>query len=195
MFNFKNKEKREVLLVKLNHILLKEGDNELDLTPRRMNIAKEEIEERKLNIEIEKLRAMNRQKIEVGTVTNYSVKGGFNAFGLSNVLDTGSGRGVPGWNYNQKAFEQFKPMAARYFKEGVAKIINGSFSVEAMTNKIGTEASTKYKAMIERIKSPANSPATSKKKGFNNPMIETGHFKSNIAAKINGGRIVGRGGG
>ena len=50
MFNFKNKEKGEILLVKLNHILLKEGDNELDLTPRRMNIAKEEIEERKLNI-------------------------------------------------------------------------------------------------------------------------------------------------
>ena len=52
MFNFKNKEKREVLLVKLNHILLKEGDNKLDLTPRRMNIAEEEIKERKLNIEI-----------------------------------------------------------------------------------------------------------------------------------------------
>ena len=50
MFNFKNKEKGEVLLVKLNHILLKEGDNELDLTPRRMNIAKEEIEKRKLVI-------------------------------------------------------------------------------------------------------------------------------------------------
>ena len=33
---------------------------------------------------------MNKQKIEVGTVTNYSVKGGFDAFGLSNVLDTGS---------------------------------------------------------------------------------------------------------
>ena len=138
---------------------------------------------------------MNRQKIEVGTVTNYSVKGGFNAFGLSNVLDTGSSRGVPGWNYNQKAFEQIKPMAARYFKEGVAKIINGSFSVDAMTNKIGIEASTKYKAMIERIKSPENSPVTIMRKGFNNPMIETGHFKSNIAAKINGGRIVGRGGG
>lgn len=55
MFNFKNKEKGEILLVKLNHILLKEGDNELDLTPRRMNIAEEEIKERKLNIEIIKL--------------------------------------------------------------------------------------------------------------------------------------------
>ena len=49
--------------------------------------------------------------------------------------------------------------------------------------------------MIERIKSPPNSPVTIARKGFNNPMIETGHFKSNIAAKINGGRIVGRGGG
>jgi len=73
------------------------------------------MKEKLKNKNLEKLLAMNKQKIEVGTVTNYSVKGGFNAFGLSNVLDTGSSRGVPGWNYNQKAFEQFKPMAARYF--------------------------------------------------------------------------------
>ena len=64
MFNFKNKEKKEVLLVKLNHILLKEGDNELDLTPRRTNIAKEEIEERKLNIEIIELGDKNAVQIE-----------------------------------------------------------------------------------------------------------------------------------
>lgn len=64
MFNFKNKEKREVLLVKLNHILLKEGDNELDLTPRRLNIAKEEIEERKLNVEIIELGDKNAVQTE-----------------------------------------------------------------------------------------------------------------------------------
>lgn len=64
MFNFKNKEKREVMLVKLNHILLKEGDNELDLTPRRMNIAEEEIEERKLNIEIIELGDKNAVQTE-----------------------------------------------------------------------------------------------------------------------------------
>lgn len=44
MFNFKNKEKEEILLVELNHILLNVGDNELDLTQRRVNIAKQEIE-------------------------------------------------------------------------------------------------------------------------------------------------------
>lgn len=64
MFNFKNKEKGEILLVKLNHILLKEGDNELDLTPRRMSIAKEEIEERKLNIEIIELGDKNAVQTE-----------------------------------------------------------------------------------------------------------------------------------
>ena len=52
MFNFKNKEKEEILLVELNHIFLNVGDNELDLTQRRVNIAKQEIEKRKLKIEI-----------------------------------------------------------------------------------------------------------------------------------------------
>ena len=64
MFNFKNKEKGEILLVELNHILLKEGDNELDLTPRRMNIAEEEIKERKLNIEIIELGDKNAVQTE-----------------------------------------------------------------------------------------------------------------------------------
>ena len=64
MVILKNKEKGEILLVKLNHILLKEGDNELDLTPRRMNIAKKEIEERKLNIEIIELGDKNAVQTE-----------------------------------------------------------------------------------------------------------------------------------
>ena len=64
MVILKNKEKGEILLVKLNHILLKEGDNEFDLTPRRMNIAKEEIKERKLNIEIIELGDKNAVQTE-----------------------------------------------------------------------------------------------------------------------------------
>ena len=55
MFNFKNKEKEEILLVELNHILLNVGDNELDLTQRRVKIAKQEIQKRKLKIEICKM--------------------------------------------------------------------------------------------------------------------------------------------
>ena len=59
-----------------------------------------------------------------------------------------------------------------------------------MLNQIGIEAATQYKNIIEEIKSPSKAPATIKKKGFNNPMIETGFFKFNISAQINGGRNV-----
>ena len=48
----RNNEKVEVLLVDFNHILLKTGDNELSLSPRRLEIALNEIEDRKLNIEV-----------------------------------------------------------------------------------------------------------------------------------------------
>ena len=47
----RNNEKTEVLLADFNHILLKTGDNELDLSPRRLEIALNEIKDRKLNIE------------------------------------------------------------------------------------------------------------------------------------------------
>lgn len=48
----RNNEKTEVLLVDYNHILLKTGDNELELSPRRLEIALDEIKDRKLNIEV-----------------------------------------------------------------------------------------------------------------------------------------------
>lgn len=48
----RNNEKTEVLLVEFNHILLKTGDNEFNLSPRRLEIALNEIEDRKLNIEV-----------------------------------------------------------------------------------------------------------------------------------------------
>ena len=48
----RNNEKTEVLLVDFNHIRLKTGDNELELSPRRLEIALDEIKDRKLNIEV-----------------------------------------------------------------------------------------------------------------------------------------------
>lgn len=48
----RNNEKTEILLVDYNHILLKTGNNELELSPRRIEIALNEIKNRKLNIEV-----------------------------------------------------------------------------------------------------------------------------------------------
>ena len=150
------------------------------------------IREKKKTKNLTLLLAMNKQRIEVGTVTDYAIRN-FSAFGLSHVLESGSSRGVPGWNYNEKALEDFRGRGRTLFLKGVNGIVKGGWSISAMTNQIGIEAATRYKAKIESIKSPPNAPSTIARKGFNNPMIETGRFKANIAARINGGRIVGRG--
>lgn len=148
------------------------------------------IKEKPQNKKFMEFLAMPKQTIKVGTNINYGVNGDFDAYGLSNVLENGSSRGVPGWHYNEKAFEKFKPTGETLFKTGVNDIINGSWDISLLLNKIGIEAATQYKNMIEEIKSPSNSLYTIQKKGFDNPMIETGMFKFNISAQINGGRNV-----
>lgn len=148
------------------------------------------IKEKPQNKKFMEFLAMPKQTIKVGTNINYGVNGNFDAYGLSNVLESGSSRGVPGWHYNEKAFEKFKPTGETLFKTGVNDILNGSWNINLLLNKIGIEAATQYKNMIEEIKSPSNSLYTIQKKGFDNPMIETGMFKFNISAQINGGRNV-----
>lgn len=148
------------------------------------------IKEKPQNRKFMEFLAMPKQTIKVGTNINYGVNGDFDAYGLSNVLESGSSRGVPGWHYNEKAFEKFKSTGETLFKTGVNDILNGSWNINLLLNKIGIEAATQYKNMIEEIKSPSNSLYTIQKKGFDNPMIETGMFKFNISAQINGGRNV-----
>lgn len=148
------------------------------------------IKEKPQNKKFMEFLAIPKQTIKVGTNINYGVNGNFDAYGLSNVLESGSSRGVPGWHYNEKAFEKFKTTGETLFKTGVNDIINGSWDINLLLNKIGIEAATQYKNMIEEIKSPSNSLYTIQKKGFDNPMIETGFFKFNISAEINGSKNV-----
>lgn len=148
------------------------------------------IKEKPQNKKFMEFLALPKQTIKVGTNINYEVDGNFDAYELSNVLESGSSKGIPGWHYNEKAFEEFKPTGERLFKTGVNNIIKGGWNIDSLLNQIGIEAATQYKNMIESIKSPSNSLYTVLKKGFDNPMIETGMFKFNISAQINGGKNV-----
>ena len=142
---------------------------------------------------------MNKQSILVGTVTNYTMSNGFDAFSLSYVLENGAnaGRGgsvkIPAYKYNEKALDKFKSKAEKLFRKQVASMIYGKANTSSAFNVIGIEASNSYKDVIIAINSPSNSLATIVRKGFNDPLIDTGKWVSNIGAKINNGRIVGRG--
>ena len=152
------------------------------------------IKEKPQNKKFMEFLALPKQTIKVGTNINYEVDEAYNDFDgyqLSNILESGSVmRNIPGWHYNEKAFEKFKPTGERLFKSGINNIIKGGWNIDSMLNQIGIEAATQYKNMIEEIKSPGNAQATIDKKGFDNPMIETGFFKFNISAQINGSKNV-----
>ena len=79
------------------------------------------------------------------------------------------------------------------FKKGIKDIINGETNVLGMINTIAIESSSKYKDVIIKTKSPRNAKSTIERKGFNDPMVDTGKFVMNIGARINKSRIVGRG--
>ena len=98
--------------------------------------------------QFEKVVNTNPQMVEVGTVVNYSIKGGFNAFDLSNVLDSGSSKGIPGWNYNEKALEKNREKYKKLFIKGVNRMIKKNYSISALMNEIGINASSDYKNMI-----------------------------------------------
>lgn len=146
-----------------------------------------------------KLLSMNKQTMLVGTVINYSVSLTLDAFLLSYVLEKGAnaGRGgsvkIPAYKYNEKALNKFKNKGTTLFKKQVSNIINGKADISTAMNYIGIQASNSYKDTIIGIKNPSNSLSTIVKKGFNDPMVDTGRFVMNIATKINNGRIVGRG--
>lgn len=142
---------------------------------------------------------MNKQTIEVGTVSNYKIKR-FDAFSLSYVLEEGTNNAgkngsvdIPGWHYNTKALEKFKNRGKVMFKKGIKDIINGETNVLGMINTVAIESSSKYKDVIIKTKSPRNAKSTIERKGFNDPMVDTGKFVMNIGARINKSRIVGRG--
>lgn len=65
----RNNEKTEILLADYNHILLKTGDNELELSPRRLEIALNEIKERKLNIEVVEKETVKKKENENASKT------------------------------------------------------------------------------------------------------------------------------
>lgn len=60
-------------------------------------------------------------------------------------------------------------------------ILNGKLSAERASGILGAQVEADVKATIDAWDSPANSPETEARKGFNNPLIETGIMKQSVA--------------
>lgn len=63
-------------------------------------------------------------------------------------------------------------------------IMAGKISIVGGLSKFGQWVRDDIVKKIIAIRTPENLPSTEKKKGFNNPLIETGHMKDNVRYRV-----------
>ena len=112
---------------------------------------------------------------------------------LANIFEYGGGRwgNVPDWSPLETAAPKILEAGVAIVKQEAAEmILNGKSNT---LKKVALKGAEILKETIEDIKSPGNKEATIKKKGFDNPMIDTGKFKKAASGKVNGTGTFGKG--
>ena len=112
---------------------------------------------------------------------------------LANIFEDGGGRwgNTPSWSPLETATPKIAEVGRDIVKQEVAQmILNGK---DNALKKVALKGAEILKETIEDIKSPGNKESTIKKKGFDNPMIDTGKFKKSASAKVNGVGTFGKG--
>ena len=112
---------------------------------------------------------------------------------LANIFEDGGGRwgNTPPWSPLKTAAPKILEAGIAIVKQEAAQmIISGK---DNTLKKVALEGAGILKETIEGIKSPGNKDSTIKKKGFDNPMIETGKFKRSASGKVNGVGTFGKG--
>ena len=66
----------------------------------------------------------------------------------------------------------------------LAKLLAKDFEGEKALNSLGMDISGALEESIVGWTTPANAPSTIAKKGFDKPLIDTGHMKSSITHKV-----------
>ena len=98
---------------------------------------------------------------------------------------------VPNWKPLETASPEILEAAKMIIKvEAADMILNGK---DNALKKVALKSAEVLKKTVEDIRSPGNKPGTVKKKGFDNPMIDSGSFKKSASAKVNGVGTFGKG--
>ena len=83
----------------------------------------------------------------------------------------------PGFNSGLKDYEEI-------MAEGIDATVTEGVDINKALNQVGVLAVGKVQEYMTNVKAPANSPATIKKKGSSNPLIDTGAMRSAVNYKL-----------
>lgn len=119
---------------------------------------------------------IGHKKVKVGfpaTKTNQDVlnKAIWNHFGTRNI---------PERPFLSNAMNDNRSKYIAALNRSAFKILSGETTVGEVTLKLGILAQGDVQTEIVNLSDPANAPATIKKKGSSNPLIDTGEMKNSV---------------
>ena len=99
----------------------------------------------------------------------------WNEFGTVNIPERSWLR--PGIRKNIKKYKRIN-------KQLLKKVTQGSLTMKKALNKLGAIAAGDVKENITSIRKPSNKPATVRQKKSGNPLIDTGHMRSQVTYEV-----------
>ena len=112
-------------------------------------------------------------------------EGEINMATLGAVHEFGSDdAGIPERPWLQPGFESGLKDYEEIMAEGIDAAITEGVDITKSLNQVGVFAVGKVQEYMTNLKTPANKPATIKKKGSSNPLIDEGLMRSSVNYKL-----------
>ena len=92
---------------------------------------------------------------------------------------------IPERSFMRSTLKKKKKEIIALQKKLLVKIRKGELSVNDALGLIGEFTAAAMSQRLVNLKSPANKPATIKKKGSSNPLVDTGQTKNSITYEVN----------
>lgn len=92
---------------------------------------------------------------------------------------------IPERSFMRSTLEENRSNLREKSKKAVRLIQKGQIDANTALALLGEFFADEISKKIVDIRSPPNAPATIKRKGFDNPLIETGQLKNSITYKVN----------
>ena len=103
--------------------------------------------------------------------------------GLVNEFGSDNGH-IPERSWLRSGVRKNLPKYKRINRFNMKKVLKGSLTTEKALNQLGATAAGDVKENITNIKKPPNKPGTIRKKKSANPLIDSGHMRSQVTYEV-----------
>ena len=84
----------------------------------------------------------------------------------------------------RRAIKKASPELAKLGAVQAKEMLHGRLRFDVAARRLARILAAEMKAQIESLRTPPNAPSTVKRKGFNNPLIDTRLYKNSIGFKL-----------